>query len=165
MNRTSEIIKVGIADSNIAIAPNTIRTSGLGSCVGVVIYDLSKKVAGLAHIMLPDSSLARESSKNKYKYADTAITCLIERLLHNGARKHALKAKLAGGAQMFQFVSSGNTMRIGPRNIEAVEKALLFYNIPIVSSDLGGNSGRTIEFNPETGLLHIRTINKGEKYI
>src|SRR5699024_7295219 len=83
----------------------------------------------------------------------------------NGASKYSLKAKLAGGAQMFQFTANSSTMRIGPRNIEAVEKVLNTYKIPVVGSDLGGNSGRTIEFNPATGYLNIRTINKGEKDI
>jgi|SRR5690625_1096176 len=165
MIKTQEIIKVGIADLNIVKAPHTIRTSGLGSCVGVVIYDLPNKIAGLAHVMLPESSLAKEPKKNTFKYADTAIVHLIELLLENGARKFALKAKLAGGAQMFKFTANSDTMRIGPRNIEAVKRTLNTYKIPIIASDLGGNSGRTIEFNPATGDLNIRTINKGEKDI
>lgn len=163
--KVSEVIKVGIADVNIAKYPDTIRTSGLGSCVGVVIYDIQEKIAGLAHVMLPDSQLAKDTFKNKYKYADTAITSLIEKLLRQGARKHALKAKLAGGAQMFQFASSSDTMRIGPRNIEAVQKILLDNKIPITAEDLGGNSGRTIEFNPATGHLYVRTVNQGTKCI
>jgi len=165
MIKTHDVVKVGIADLNIVKAPNMIRTSGLGSCVGVVIYDLPNKIAGLAHVMLPDSALAKEPKKNIYKYADTAVVYLIELLLKNGASKYSLKAKLAGGAQMFQFTANSSTMRIGPRNIEAVEKVLNTYKIPVVGSDLGGNSGRTIEFNPATGYLNIRTINKGEKDI
>jgi len=35
MNAQGQIVKVGIADMNIAKAPDKIRTSGLGSCVGV----------------------------------------------------------------------------------------------------------------------------------
>src|SRR5699024_11432800 len=117
MIETRDVIKVGIADLNIVKAPNMIRTSGLGLCVCVVIYDLPNKMAGLAHVMLPDSALAKESKKNIYKYADTAVVYLIELLLKNGATKYALKAKLAGGAQMFQFAANSSTMRIGPRNI------------------------------------------------
>lgn len=69
----SEIIKVGMADLNIALAPDRIRTSGLGSCVGVVIHDPVKKIAGLAHVMLPSSALAKQDQINEAKYADTAI--------------------------------------------------------------------------------------------
>ncbi len=159
------IVKVGIADLNIVTAPDIIRTSGLGSCVGIVIYDLSKKIAGLAHIMLPDSTLAKRNSINTFKYADTAIDSLIEKLLQKGAKKYALKAKLAGGAEMFQFASPSEMMRIGPRNVDATKVKLKEYNIPIVAMDVGGNSGRTIEFNPATGELAIRTVNKELKTI
>lgn len=165
MNETISVIKVGIADLNVIEAPDKIRTSGLGSCVGVVIYDTFKKVAGLAHVMLPDSSLTKQSEYNPYKFADTAIDILIDKLIQLGARKSQLKAKIAGGAQMFQFQTGSDIMRIGPRNVDAVKKMLKTYQIPIVSSDTGGNQGRTIEFDPLTTKLKIRTVNKGEKYI
>src|SRR5699024_11905725 len=50
---------------NFVKAPNIIRTSGLGSCVGVVVYDLARKTAGLAHIMLPDSKQAKQRSEER----------------------------------------------------------------------------------------------------
>ncbi len=142
-----------------------IRTSGLGSCVGVVIYDEKKELAGMAHVMLPDSSLARTGQFNIAKFADTAVKELVNKLLKQGARASMLKAKMAGGAQMFQFSSGSDMMRIGPRNVEAVRKELADLKIQIISEDVGGNSGRTIEFNPQTCMLQIRTVNKGTKII
>lgn len=165
MNDVAKVVKVGIADLNVVKAPHSIRTSGLGSCVGVIVYDLSQKIAGMAHVMLPDSSLAKVGNLNIAKYADTAIDDLIDRLLKTGVNKYALKAKLAGGAQMFQFTSGSDIMRIGPRNVEAVKKKLEEYRIPIVSEDVGGSSGRTIEFDPDSGMLNIRTVNKGTQDI
>lgn len=165
MSDTISIVKVGIADLNVVEAPNRIRTSGLGSCVGVVIYDNYKQIAGLAHVMLPDSNLTKQNQFNEYKFADTAIDLLIEKLMNLGARKSQLKAKIAGGAQMFQFQSGSDIMRIGPRNIEAVKQRLKLHHIPIISSDTGGNQGRTIEFDPITSKLKIRTVNMGEKFI
>lgn len=160
-----EIVKVGIADMNIVRAPSLIRTSGLGSCVGVVIYDENKELAGLAHVMLPDSTLSKSGQMNLAKFADTAVKELVKKLLREGARSSLLKAKMAGGAQMFQFASSGDMMRIGPRNVEAVRRELDNLKIQIISEDVGGNNGRTIEFNPKTGLLQIRTVNKGTRMI
>lgn len=145
----------------VAKPPDTIRTSGLGSCVGVVLYDETKKVAGLVHIMLPDSSLSRSETPNIAKFADTGIKGLEEMLLKEGAQKCRLKAKIAGGAQMFQFSSSKEIMRIGQRNVEAVKRVLKELGIPIIAEDTGGSSGRTIEFNPATGKLMIRTVNQG----
>ena len=73
MYSTAEIIKVGIADLNTVKAPDLIKTTGLGSCVGVVLYDLGREIAGLAHVMLPDSSLSRSGPLNEAKYANTAV--------------------------------------------------------------------------------------------
>lgn len=161
MHELKTVVKVGIADLNTVKAPNVIRTSGLGSCVGVVIYDHQRKVAGLAHVMLPDSTIVKRKT-NEYKYADTAIVRLMEKLIRCGVRKTGLKAKMAGGAQMFSFVSGSDTMRIGPRNVEAVKQKLHEYGIILVSTDTGGNNGRTIEFDPMTGELKIRIINQEE---
>ncbi|MGG3738311.1 chemotaxis protein CheD [Aeribacillus pallidus] len=161
MNSVIEVVKVGIADLNVVRSPNSIRTSGLGSCVGVVIYDQVAEVGGLAHIMLPDSSLAKGGHVNKAKFADTAIPLLYEKVLYAGASKFRLKAKMAGGAQMFQMTIQSEMMRIGPRNVEAVRHQLERLNIPIVAEDVGGNSGRTVEFFPQTGVFQIRTVNKG----
>lgn len=165
MNDTQTVIKVGIADLKIVTAPDVIRTSGLGSCVGVIIYDLQKRVGGLAHVMLPDSALGKKDNINVYKYADTAVDSLVNQLSTCGVRKNALQAKIAGGAQMFQFTSSSSMMRIGPRNVEAIEEKLNQHHIPIISSDVGGNCGRTIEFDPISGKLKVRTIHKGEAFI
>ncbi|MEW8971201.1 MAG: chemotaxis protein CheD [Mesobacillus sp.] len=165
MHKTAEIIKVGIADMNIVKVPDLIRTTGLGSCVGLVLYDQTREIAGMAHIMLPDSSLSRTEPLNKAKFANTAIKELLEALIRAGARPSGIKAKLAGGAQMFQFSGSSDMMRIGPRNVEAVLQELRELRIPVISSDVGGNSGRTIEFDPKTGLMQIRTVNKGNSEI
>lgn len=159
------IEKVGIADMKLVRTPDRIRTSGLGSCVGLVIYDLEQKIAGLTHVMLPESSLSKVSNFNPAKYADTAVESLVSQLTANGARRFALKAKMAGGAQMFQFVTNNEMMRIGPRNVEAIKKELKRLKISLISEDVGGNCGRTIEFNPSNGCLEIRTVNQGTTHI
>lgn len=167
MNKTGTgtVVKVGIADLNIAFAPDTIRTSGLGSCVGVILYDSQTNICGMVHVMLPDSSLAKADSYNEAKFADTGIPALLRLMEQKGARSSRLKAKIAGGAQMFQFKSGSDLMKIGPRNVQAVKETLKTLHIPIVAEDTGGNSGRTIEFDPKSGDLHIRTVHKGEQVI
>ncbi|WP_153720413.1 chemotaxis protein CheD [Sporosarcina cascadiensis] len=160
MQNIKTVVRVGIADMNVAKAPETIRTSGLGSCVGVVLYDPSKKVAGMVHVMLPDSQLGKSSTVNAAKFADTGIYAMMEILKSEGVRPFSIKAKIAGGAQMFQF-GSNDTIRIGPRNVEAVKAELKRLSIPIIAEDTGGSSGRTIEFDPETCILHVRTVNAG----
>ncbi|RZT22917.1 MULTISPECIES: chemotaxis protein CheD [Fictibacillus] len=161
----SEIIKVGIADINLVSPPDTIRTTGLGSCVGVILYDEGKKIAGMAHVMLPESALIKSNTTNLGKFADTAVNALYDMLIKKGASAKSIKAKIAGGAQMFQFSSGSEMMRIGPRNVESVKLHLNQFGIPLISSDVGGNSGRTIEFDPLNSQLTIKTVNKGTKII
>lgn len=95
-------IKVGIADLNFVLPPGTIITIGLGSCVGIALYDSTKKIAGLSHIMLPDSTQFKNNN-TPMKFADTAIPILIDKLIEAGCLKSSLKAKIAGGASMFNF--------------------------------------------------------------
>ncbi|ALC81077.1 MULTISPECIES: chemotaxis protein CheD [Bacillus] len=160
-----EIVTVGISDLKIAAKPNRLRTSGLGSCIGLVIYDSVNKTAGMVHIMLPDSSFSKTSELNKAKYADTAVQYLVEMLESAGCEKSSLLAKMAGGSEMFKFSYQPEIMRIGPRNVEAVKNNLSLLNIPIVSSDTGGTNGRTIEFDMDTENLTIRTVTQGVKVI
>lgn len=160
------VVKVGIAEMKIVRSPDKIRTSGLGSCVGLVIYDPNAKIAGLVHIMLPDSSLSKnQSGINEAKFANTAIKKLVYELQANGAKQQDLKAKMAGGAQMFHFTSQNEQMRIGLRNVEAVKEQLVIFKIPLLAENTGGNKGRTIEFNTETFKMEIKTVYHDTIYI
>lgn len=158
------MIRVGMADLNICSAPDAITTLGLGSCVGIVLYDSITKVAGLAHIMLPDSTQIR-SNANVAKFADTGIDELVKRLEQKGISKNRLVAKIAGGAQMFAFSSGNSMLCVGKRNVEATKEKLNSLGIRIIAEDTGDSYGRTIEFYPETGQLLIKTVGKVEKII
>lgn len=160
----SEMIRVGMADLNICTAPDAITTLGLGSCVGIILYDPVKKIAGMAHIMLPDSTKVK-MNENKAKFADTGIDLLLKRLEKAGASRRNLLAKIAGGAQMFAFRSNNDMLRIGERNVEATKEILKNLGIRIVAEDTGYNYGRTIEFYPETNELIIKAVGKEVRII
>ncbi|MCG7407471.1 chemotaxis protein CheD [Paenibacillus sp. ACRRX] len=160
MIEESTVVKVGMADLNITKV-GAIRTTGLGSCVGLTLFDPMIKIGGMAHVMLPSSDIAREGTLNIAKYADTAIPELIRRMELEGARLSRLIAKMAGGAQMFAFSSGNDMMRIGPRNVESCKQMLQIHNIPLLAEDTGGNYGRTIELRCEDGLLNIRSVQMG----
>ncbi|WP_188205829.1 chemotaxis protein CheD [Alkalibacillus aidingensis] len=165
MTKVAEAVKVGIAGLDIAKHPQTIMTSGLGSCIGVILYEERLQIAGLVHVMLPDSSMARTESYKPGKFADTGISHLIKQLSKHGATKSHLKAKMAGGAQMFDVKNGSEMMRIGYRNAEAVKKQLIEHQIPLIAEDIGGSRGRTIEFLIDQSCLKIRTIHEGTSYI
>lgn len=157
-------IKVGIADMNAVSSPDKIMTVGLGSCIGIAIYDKAKGLGGLAHIMLPDSTQFNNVN-NPLKFADLAIPMLIEKLEKMGALRRNMKAKIAGGASMFNFSDKSMIMDIGNRNGIAVKNSLKEHSIPIVAEDVGGNKGRTMILNSYDGVVQIKTVGMGIKEI
>ena len=153
------MIKIGMAELNVCLPPDAITTLGLGSCVGVVLYDPGKKISGMVHVMLPDSTKIK-NNENIAKFADTGIEELLRRVVALGANRRALVAKIAGGAQMFAFKSDNDMLRVGDRNVEATKEKLAQLQIPIIAQDTGSNVGRTIEFYPETGELLVKSVGK-----
>jgi len=158
-------IIVGMADLNVCKEPGGILTTlGLGSCVGIALYDPSTKVAGLAHIMLPDSTKLQNNT-NIAKFADTAMVKLINDMAKIGANKAKLRAKIAGGAQMFAFNSKNEDMRIGDRNVEATLRLLKKFSIPLIAYEVGANYGRTVELFVDDGKFLIKTIGHGNRVL
>jgi len=157
-------IIVGMADLNVTKSPGMLTTLGLGSCVGIALYDPGVKVAGLAHIMLPDSTKIQNNS-NVAKFADTAMAKLIQDMTRLGANKPRIRAKIAGGAQMFALNAKNDEMRIGDRNVEATLKLLKQYSIPLTAYEVGANYGRTVELYADDGRFLIKTIGHGNRVL
>lgn len=156
-----EVIRVGIADYKLCKVPDKITTIGLGSCVGIVLYGHDCDVCGMLHIMLPSSKEITKNS-NRAKFADTGIEDLILTLEQSGLKRNSMRAKIAGGAIMFEFKGNPMVESIGTRNVKAVKEMLEVYRIPIVAEDTGANYGRTIVFDSVTKELTIRSVGKGE---
>ena len=159
-----ELIRVGMADYKVGKAPATVISYGLGSCIGISLYDPQQKVGGLLHIMLPDSTQAR-GSDNPAKFADTGLPLMLKDVLALGASKARLVAKIAGGAQMFAFANATDVMRVGARNAEAAKKMLKDLGIKLIAEDTGGTYGRTVSINLDNGDYIVKTVNKGETVI
>lgn len=160
-----ETIKVGMADMNVCKEPDQLITLGLGSCVGIVLYDTSTKVSGMVHIMLPDSTKIK-NNENKAKFADTGIQELLDNMLKLGAMRSKIVAKIAGGAHMFTFgACTSDIMQVGERNVIAVKEVLGNLKIDILAEDTGLNYGRTIVFDSVSGMLKIKAIGQEDKYI
>lgn len=162
----SETLKVGMADLKICGFPDMLTTLGLGSCVGITLYDPHTKISGMAHIMLPDSTKFR-NNENEAKYADTGIMKLYKCMIEKGANPRHIVAKIAGGAMMFSFSSdsANELMRIGEKNVIATKEQLKKMNIRIIAEDTGLNYGRTITFNSANGELTVKTVNRDIKVI
>jgi chemotaxis protein CheD len=121
-----------------AAAGDELVAIGLGSCIGLTVIDRSAGVAGLAHIVLPDSGGAEGPAG---KFADLAVPELIRLLVARGALKMRLEAVMVGGARMFSHGGAG--LDIGARNTEAVHAALKKAGIGVKAAETGGMRGRT----------------------
>lgn len=157
-------LKIGMADLKVSKAPDTLTTLGLGSCVGVTLYDPVSKIVGMVHIMLP-SSKEIKNNQNKAKFADTGVAALLDEMIKLGAKKPNLIAKIAGGSQMFSFNSQNDKLKVGERNVLAVKEKLKELGLTIKAEDTGGNFGRTIVLDSSNGDLFVKTIGHGEKTI
>lgn len=110
---------------------------GLGSCIALAVIDREACVAGLAHVVLPDS---QGKPGPHAKFADLAIPALSAKMTAAGAVQSRLEAVMIGGARMF---SVGESMDIGARNAEAVRAALKQSGIELRAEETGGSRGRT----------------------
>jgi chemotaxis protein CheD len=152
-----ERIKVGVAEYAVATGNATLATSGLGSCVGVAVADPDAGVAGLAHAMLPsgEGRVTGEAATDggdadaPGKYVDTAVPDLVDAMVEHGADRSRIEARLAGGSAMFEFSSTDSG--VGRRNVAAAEAALAEWGIPVVAADTGGDYGRSLTLDVETG--------------
>ena len=158
------VLQVGMADLKVARVPDVLSSAGLGSCIGICLWDPVTRVGGLAHIMLPSSTLARNTD-NRAKFADSAIPALVQEMEKIGAMKSRIVAKIAGGAQMFALTEASSIMKIGERNAESTIETLKKLGIRLLHSETGANYGRSISFMTESGKLHIRTIEYGERIV
>lgn len=159
-----KIIEVNMAAMEISQVPSRLITRGLGSCLGVTLYDPSKKIGGMAHPMLPDIEKARIRS-NPSRFVNSAIKQMIEELEKKGCIRNQIVAKLFGGAHMFGFITTDSILNVGQKNIEMAQAILKESDIKILAQEIGGSFGRTIELNLENGKVLVKTVSWGEKEV
>ena len=152
---TERIVKV--ADWAVDRGDVVLVTLGLGSCVAIMLHDPETRLGGMAHVLLPSKSLARDAS-NPAKFPETAVPLLVERLRTLGAEPRRLTAKLAGGASMFAALMTPGTVQMGERNIVASRNALREAGIPVSAEAVGGQTGRTVRYVCGTGRVEIRSV-------
>jgi chemotaxis protein CheD len=151
MTASETMVRMG--ELAVSGVPGDVLVSlGLGSCIGLALIDRKMGIAGLAHVVLPESQGHDETDARKF--ADHAVPELVSELEAAGARRLRLEAVLVGGASMFA-VSSSN-LEVGQRNEAAVREQLKRLRIPVRAVATGGNTGRTIRVDVETGAVTCR---------
>ena len=154
--------RVGMAEMYVGKPPETLLTT-VGSCIAVCLYDRSKKIGGMAHIVLPSSERFGKKT-SPFKFADSAVPALLKEITSRGAARTFIIAKIAGGANMFPLISK-SVLNIGQENISTIKATLLKYGVKLAGEDVGGTKGRKIEFEISTGSLKVEKLNGEVKII
>jgi len=136
---------------------------GLGSCVGIGMYDPTLRLAGLLHALLPTHPNGADGGSAKY--VDSGVVALVVEMLRAGADRKRLIVRMAGGANMLTAPGFSQTLNIGARNVEAAYAVLEGLKFKIAGQEVGGNIGRTVRFYPANGRMTIRTVGNQEREI
>ncbi len=161
MSKSNGSTFVKVAQAAVGGAEDTLVTLGLGSCVAIVLHDPEARVGGLAHVLLPEPALSRDQG-NASKFATTAVPALVKEMARRGARPGRLKARLVGGAAMFQTLMVPGSLNMGARNIIAAREALERAGIPLVAEAVGGDYGRSVRFHVGAGKATVSSVGKAD---
>ena len=153
-------IVVRVSEMIVTEAPASLVAIALGSCVAVALHDPGLKIGGLAHVLLPSQAMGRITGQPG-RYAQTAVPALVERMIARGARAPSIVARLIGGASMFTSLTPPGTIQMGDRNVVAAREALHRAGIRLVAEAVGGDFGRTAEFDLTTGRITVTSYNRG----
>ncbi|MEE8413129.1 MAG: chemotaxis protein CheD [Dehalococcoidales bacterium] len=159
-NSIDQTISVGLGEVTVSKDPlKNLACFGLGSCISLCACDPVAKVAGMAHIVLPQSKPGT-GDRAATKYADIAVPILFEDMSKSGALKSNIIVKLVGGAQMIQTAGFSNILDMGNRNLEATRQVLKKEGVRITAEDIGGSQGRSVWLSVATGEVMVRTAGK-----
>lgn len=151
---TDKRIDVKMGDLRSAASPGILKVTSLGSCLAVILFDPTRKLGAIAHVMLPTCTSPDLGRARPGKYADTAVEALLKAL--PGAAASHLRVWMIGGASMFALEGSA-AMQIGQRNVEVAKKRLAAAGITHFAEETGGSTGRTVELDTRTGEVSIHS--------
>lgn len=156
---TPRQIFVKVAQHAVGGPEEALVTLGLGSCVAILLVDPDARVAGMAHVLLPEPALARDAS-NPSKFASTAVPLLLSEMRERGARERRLSAWLVGGASMFTSLMGPGSLNMGERNIRASREALQKAGIAILREEVGGDFGRSVRMWIGEGRTVVSSVGR-----
>lgn len=146
--------RIRIAQIRIAQAPVILKAYGLGSCIAVSLYDPNSGLGGMGHMLLPCRP-EKNPHGSSSKYVDAGIYQMMDELVRAGANREKLVAKITGGANMFETTYQTLINSVGARNAKSARETLDREGIPLLGEEVGGNRGRTVEFDLASGIMMV----------
>jgi chemotaxis protein CheD len=121
----------------------------LGSCIAACLWDREARIGGMNHFMLP------EGDADSGRYGSYAMELLINEMMKQGATRATMEAKVFGGGQVIDGMTS---MNIGEHNTTFVMDYLKTERIPIMSKDVLGIYPRKVCFLPASGKAMVKRL-------
>ncbi len=150
---------LGLGEWRVTADPAAVLVClGLGSCVAICLHDPLRRIGGMAHTVLPDSTAGRASSSGA-KFVDLALPLLLDEMAAAGASRVHLSADLVGGASMLKGSSLTDVGNVGVRNVESARSVLERAKLALRIDETGGAHGRTVRLKISTGELIISSAN------
>jgi chemotaxis protein CheD len=154
MSKAEVAIDVPMSGMKVDSGNAVMRSTGIGSCIVITLYDSLKKIGAMAHPMIAMPK-GKKFPLSNLRYVENAIHSMVQEMEKAGANKKRLESKIFGGAHMFKVFDSGDKT-IGMTNVNAAKRELEGIGIPIVANDTGGNVGRSVHFDLATGLVDVK---------
>jgi chemotaxis protein CheD len=149
---------------HVTAEENVVIATLLGSCVSACLYDPVSRIIGMNHFLLSHRRYAKGIPvcvSEAGRYGIHAMELLINGMLKLGANRQNIRAKVLGGASLFDSSGgSGGFFCVGEVNSRFILEFLERDGIPLVASDLGGVSGRVIRFSSKDYSVLVRKIKK-----
>jgi chemotaxis protein CheD len=153
---------VGLGELCISHDPQDVLIAfGLGSCLGIGMYDPIAKVGGLIHVVLPEHKSGTDP--NDAKFVDSGIPLLLKKVISEGAMQSRIIIKMAGGANMLVSPGLSGTFDIGTRNISMARIVLKKMNLKLQTEEVGGQVGRTVRMYISSGRMTVRMMGSQER--
>jgi chemotaxis protein CheD len=154
-------IAVGLGEIKISRDPDDVLVAfGLGSCVGIGVYDPVAHVAGMLHAVLPKQNDANAPLTGKF--VDTGIPLLLDEVVKAGGVRSRFKIKMAGGANIMGSPNVSTIFDIGNRNVESARAVFKNLGIRIEREEVGGHIGRTVRLYTSDGRMTFRVMGGKE---
>jgi len=155
-------LNIGLGERVVSQNPLDVLVAyGLGSCLGISMYDPVKRISGMLHAVLP--ARGNGADPHSAKYVDSGIEGLLAEMLKAGAERRRIVIRMAGGANMLMTSGLSSTFDIGTRNIGSAHATLQRLGMPLKAEDVGGNLGRTVRVYVGDGRMTVRILNGKEQ--
>jgi chemotaxis protein CheD len=139
----------------------------LGSCVSVIMYHRHTMIGAICHAVMPSRRGAgrkKSSSRDIFQYVDSSMAWMLDQFDQIRIRREDIEVKIFGGSEIFyNNIRYDGSMSIGRKNIEAAMKTIHEQNLKLKAWNVGGDKGRKVIFNTNTGEVFTKFVTKVEQ--